>query len=242
MEKSVLSHHISQQFNVELENLRTRVFTMGGLVEQQVRDAVQALTTGNVELANAVIENDYKVNAMEVGIDEDCTHIIARRQPAASDLRLLIAVIKTITDLERIGDQAKKVAFMGRELANMERPHDGYHEIQSMGGRVQGMVSLALDAFARLDVTAAVQVAKEDVPVDKACETIMRSLMNDMMQDPGDIKRALDVMWSTRALERIGDHAKNMSEYVIYLVQGKDVRHISLERLEKEAEKPRGAS
>lgn len=242
MEKLALSHHISHQFNLELENLRTRVFAMGGLVEQQVRDAVQALTTGDVALADAVIENDLKVNAMEVAIDEECTHIIARRQPAASDLRLLIAVIKTITDLERIGDQAKKIAFMGRNLATMERPHNGYHEIHSLGGQVQGMVSRALDAFARLNVDAAVQVAKEDVPVDEKCQSTMGSLINDMMTEPSDIKRTLDVMWSIRALERIGDHAKNMSEYVIYLVQGKDVRHISLERLEKEATKPRGAS
>lgn len=234
MEKSNLPHHISQQFDSELENLRKRVFTMGGLVEQQVASAVQALTEGDVELAKEVIKNDYKVNAMDVEIDEECSHIIARRQPAASDLRLVIAVIKTTTDLERIGDQAEKVARMGVQLAELERPRNGYIEIQSLGANVQKMIHGALDAFVRMDVDAAIEIAKLDRKVDQEYEAIMRQNITFMMEDPRTIRRIVDAMWATRALERIGDHAKNICEYIIYLVKGKDVRHISIEQIEKE--------
>ena len=237
MDTSGNSHHISQQFDVELENLRTRVFAMGGLVEQQVRDAVMALSEGNTDLCDQVISNDHKVNALEVEIDEECTHIIARRQPAASDLRLIIAVIKTITDLERIGDQAEKVARMGRALADMERPRNGYYEIQALGEYVQNMVRDSLDAFVRMDVQAAVAVAKRDLKVDQEYEGIMRQLMTFMMEDPRTIKRILDVMWAARALERVGDHAKNICEYVVYLVEGKDVRHTRVEKIAEQFEK-----
>lgn len=232
MDKTNNTQHISHQFDAELESLRNRVFAMGGMVEQQVRDAVTALTEGDTTLAEQVISNDHKVNGMEVQIDEECTHIIARRQPAASDLRLVIAVIKTITDLERMGDQAEKVARMGVSLAGMERPRNGYFEIQSLGEHVQSMTRDALDAFVRMDVDAAIKVAKRDLKVDQEYEGIMRQLMTVMMEDPRSIKRVLDVIWAARALERIGDHAKNICEYVVYLVQGKDVRHISLEQME----------
>ncbi len=228
------SQHISHQFDNELENLRNQVFTMGGLVEQQVKDAVTALSEGDANLAEEVIANDFKVNRMEVEIDEECTHIIARRQPAASDLRLIMAVIKTITDLERMGDQAEKVARMGHTLAEMERPRSGYFEIQTLGEHVQAMIRESLDAFVRMDVEAAIKVAKKDLKVDKEYEGIMRQLITFMMEDPRTIKRALDVMWAARALERIGDHAKNICEYVVYLVEGKDVRHISMEKIEEE--------
>jgi phosphate transport system protein len=230
-----LPHHISHQFDAELENLRKRVFTMGGLVEQQVKKAITALTEGDTDLAKEVITGDIQVNAMEVEIDEECTHIIARRQPTASDLRLVIAVIKTITDLERMGDQAEKVARMGRELAEMERPRNGYIEIQSLGNHVQTMISGALDAFVRMDAEAAVQIAKMDLQADQEYEAIMRQNITFMMEDPRTIKRILGVIWAARALERIGDHARNICEYVIYLVKGKDVRHTTLEQLEKEA-------
>ncbi len=234
MEKSGTSHHISHQFDNELENLRNQVFAMGGLVEQQVKDAVTALTEGDADLAEEVITRDHKVNRYEVEIDEECTHVIARRQPAASDLRLIMAVIKTITDLERMGDQAEKVARMGRALADMERPRSGYFEIQTLGEHVQSMIREALDAFVRMDVEAAVKVAKKDLKVDQEYEGIMRQLMTFMMEDPRTIKRILDVMWAARALERIGDHAKNICEYVVYLVEGKDVRHVSMEKMEEE--------
>jgi phosphate transport system protein len=235
MDKISLGHHISQQFNAELEDIRKRVLAMGGLVEKQITDAVAALVDGNVELGEAVITNDYRVNAMEVGIDEECAHTLARRQPAASDLRLIVAVIKTITDLERIGDQAEKVARMALHLAEMERPKNQYMEIQSLGEHAREMLHDALDAFARMDVKAAVQVAQRDVKVDHEYEGIMRQLITFMMEDPRAIARSLDIMWAARALERIGDHSRNIGEYVIYLVKGKDVRHISLEQMEKEA-------
>ena len=235
MDKNSLGHHISHQFNTELEDIRKRVFAMGGLVEKQITDAVTALVDGNVELAESVITNDYKVNAMEVAVDEECAHVLARRQPAASDLRLIVTVIKIITDLERIGDQAEKVARMGLHLAEMERPKNHYIEIQGLGGHARDMVHAALDAFARMDVEAALRVAHRDLKVDHEYEGIMRQQLTHMMEDPRAIARSLDVMWAARALERIGDHARNISEYLIYLVRGKDVRHIGLEQMEKEA-------
>lgn len=230
-----LGHHISQQYNAELEDIRKRVLTMGGLVEKQITDAVASLVDRDVEAAEVVITNDYKVNAMEVELDEECTQVLARRQPAASDLRLIVTVIKTITDLERIGDQAEKVARMGLHLAEMERPKNQYMEIQSLGDHAREMVHGALDAFARMDVETAVQVAHRDLKVDHEYEGIMRQLITFMMEDPRSIARSLDIMWAARALERIGDHARNIGEYVIFLVKGKDVRHISLEQMEEAA-------
>lgn len=235
MDNSNLPHHISQQFDAELERLRSQVFAMGGLVEEQIKKAVQALTEGNTAVADEVTTGDIQVNAMEVQIDEECTHILARRQPTASDLRLVIAVIKTITDLERMGDQADKVARMALELAGQERPRNGYIEIQSLGNHVQNMLRGALDAFVRMDAEAAVEIAKKDLQADHEYEAIMRQNMTFMMEDPRTIKRIMGVIWAARALERIGDHAKNICEYVIYLVKGKDVRHTTLEQLEKEA-------
>jgi len=227
--------HISQQFNTELEDIRSRVLAMGGLVEKQVHDAVAALVEGDIELAEAVIVNDYQVNAFEVAIDEECTQTLVRRQPAASDLRLIIAVIKTITDLERIGDQAEKVARMAIQLAETERPKNQYMEILSLGKRAHELLHKALDAFARMDVEVALEVAQDDAHIDQEYEGIIRQRITFMMEDPRLISASLNVIWAARALERIGDHAKNLSEYVIYLVRGKDVRHISREQMEIEA-------
>ncbi len=235
MDKSSLGHHISQQFNAELEDIRNRVLLMGGLVEKQIGDAVDSLVNADVELAQAVTTNDYRVNGMEVALDEECANILARRQPAASDLRLIVAVIKTITDLERIGDQAEKVARMAVKLAEMERPKTQYQEVQALGDHARQILHDALDAFARMDVEAALEVARRDVVVDREYEGIMRQMITFMMEDPRSIARSLNVMWAARALERIGDHSRNICEYVIYLVRGKDVRHISLEQMEKEA-------
>ncbi|MCK5725036.1 MAG: phosphate signaling complex protein PhoU, partial [Gammaproteobacteria bacterium] len=162
MDKTNSGHHISQQFNSELEEIRSHVLAMGGLVEQQIRNAVESLVEGDVPLAESVVSRDVEVNKAEVNIDEECTHIIARRQPAATDLRLVIAVIKTITDLERIGDQAERVARMGTRLAEVERPKNNYHELQNMGEHVARMVHGALDAFARSDVEIAISVSKQD--------------------------------------------------------------------------------
>jgi phosphate transport system protein len=234
MDKINIGQHISQQYNEELEDVRSRVLTMGGLVEKQIADAVSALVEGDTELADAVVRSDHKINGMEVSIDEECNQILARRQPTASDLRLIIAVIKTITDLERIGDQAEKVALMGMRLAENKRPRNQYNEIGTMGKQVREMLHDALDAFARMDVEAALRVAKSDRAVDHEYEGIMRQRITFMMEDPRSIAPSLDVIWASRALERMGDHARNISEYIIYLVQGKDVRHITLEQMEEE--------
>ncbi len=230
-----ISHHISQQFNEELEAIRHKVLTMGGLVEEQIENATAALVSGDVEQAEGVIRRDYQVNAYEVAIDEESIQILARRQPAAGDLRLIVAVIKTITDLERMGDQAEKVARMAIHLADMERPKNQYSELEHLSDQVRKMLRGALDAFARMDAEAAAGVAQEDLKVDAEYDAIMRQMITFMMEDPRNVRRTLDTMWSARALERIGDHARNMCEYVIYLVKGKDVRHISLEELSKEA-------
>ena len=226
--------HISRQFNAELEDIRTRVLQMGGLVEHQIEQAMDALIKDNTALGEAVIMNDTQVNKMEVTIDEECNQIIARRQPAASDLRLVVAVIKTITDLERIGDEAEKIARMAVRLAGEERPKNNYAEIQAVGQQVRQMVHDALDAFARLDIEAAVRIAREDRQVDLEYDGAMRQLITYMMEDPRTISRMLNVIWAARALERIGDHARNICEYIIYLVKGKDVRHTSLDQVEKE--------
>jgi len=233
-DKLNLTHHISQKFNEELEDVRNRVLAMGGLVEQQIVDALKALTEGDSQLGRAIEQHDYKVNQLEVSIDEECGRILARRQPAASDLRLILAIIKTITDLERIGDEAEKIGRFAARLAEQERPNTNYREIEHLGNHVRTMLHDALDAFARLDAEAAVRVAKEDERVDGEYDALSRQSITFMMEDPRTIRRVLDVMWSARALERIGDHAKNICEYVIYLVRGKDVRHAGFEAMERE--------
>ena len=237
MEKADIGHHISQQFNQELQDVRNRVLQMGGIVEQQLNDAIQALTTMDASLAEVVVTNDFKVNRLEVDIDEECTTILARRQPAASDLRLLMAIIKTITDLERIGDEAERVGLMALKFCEGEsKETKALMGIEHMGHRVQKILHDALDAFARMDADAAAKVAKQDKKVDEEYENILRQLMTYMMEDPRSIPRVIGVMWSARALERIGDRARNICEYVIYLVKGKDVRHISSERHSKKTE------
>ncbi len=236
---NTFGQHISQQFNAELEDVRQRVMAMGGLVEQQIADAVTSLVEGRSDLALEVEQGDVKVNSFEVHIDEECSRILARRQPTASDLRLVVAVIKTITDLERIGDEAERIARMAISLAKEETPKSAFHEIEHLGNHVRSMVGEALDAFARMDSRAALAVAEEDAKVDREYEAILRQCMTFMMEDPRTIKRVLDIIWAVRALERIGDHARNIAEYVIYFVEGKDVRHISLEDMARELDEGR---
>jgi phosphate transport system protein len=226
--------HISSQYNSELEDVRQRVLAMGGLVEQQIVDATRALVESDAALAEEVSRNDLKVNQFEVMIDEECSGILARRQPTAGDLRLVYAVIKTITDLERIGDEAEKIARMAIELAAQERIGEPLVEVHHLSRHVSQMVRDALDAFARMDVDTALTVAREDLIVDREYEALMRQCITFMMEDPRTIRRVMDVIWSIRALERIGDHARNISEYVIYFVKGKDVRHIGLEAMARE--------
>lgn len=233
MEKASIGHHISKQFDAELEDVRDRVLAMGELVEKQVDDAVRALVEGDRDLAEMVIENDYKVNAQEVAIDEECTQVLARRQPAAIDLRLIVAVIKTITDLERIGDQAEKVARMGQRLAQTERPKNKYLEIQHLGDLVRQMLHHSLAAFAQLDAGAAYDVTREDENINREYKEIMRQMVTSMMEDARLITRSLDTIWAVRALERIGDHSTNICEYVIYFVKGKDIRHTSMDEVKR---------
>ncbi|HHA18509.1 MAG TPA: phosphate signaling complex protein PhoU [Methylophaga sp.] len=227
------SQHISQQFESELQDIRSRVLAMGGLVEQQVTHALKALKTADNEIARSVIETDQQVNELEMSIDEECIQIIALRQPTAGDLRLVSVILKTITDLERIGDEANMIARRALNLSDKDRPKKNYRELSTLGNHVRGMLRDALDAFARLDVDAALAVAREDVDVDEEYESFIRTMITYMMEDPRTISRVLDLMWSARALERIGDHARNLCEYVIYLVEGKDVRHLSVEHMEK---------
>jgi phosphate transport system protein len=241
MDTSDLSHHILSRYNAELEGLRSGVLQMGGMVEQQLQNGVKALYEGDSQLGEQVAGLDHKVNAMEVSIDEDCSRILATRNPTASDLRLIVAVIKTITDLERIGDEAEKLGHIAARLAGVERPLDRYREIKHLGESVTEMVHVALDAFARMDPEAALAVARSDRVVDEEYEAIQRQCITFMMEDPRSIRRALDVLWVARALERIGDHAKNICEYVIYMVLGKDVRHVAIEDVARELQAAQAA-
>ena len=229
-----MAEHISKQFDAELESVRSRVLQMGGLVEEQIIHAMEALISGDMESIERVIANDHRVNAMEVELDESCSHIIARRQPAAGDLRLLIAIIKTITDLERIGDEAEKIARMAKLIHTAERLHMPRMDLSHVADRAVQMLRQSLDCFARLDVAASMAVVRQDSEVDSAFRAIMRQLITFMMEDPRTISRSLEILFIAKAVERIGDHAKNMAEYVIYMVKGRDVRHTSIEDVEKE--------
>jgi phosphate transport system protein len=231
-----MPEHTLKQFDTELEEIRSRVLQMGGLVEEQITSAIEALISGNVNLAREVAENDYRVNALEVAIDEECSTVIAKRQPAAKDLRMIMTVVKTITDLERIGDEAAKIARMTASLYSIDRPMvPRTTEIQHVAEIAVGMLRNALDAFARLDLAVAAQVVRQDEQVDAQFKSILRQLITFMMEDPRTISHALDIIFIAKSVERIGDHSKNMSEYVVYLVKGKDVRHTSVETLEREA-------
>lgn len=235
MEPGNLGGHISKRYDADLEQIRTRVLTMGGIVEEQITRALQALREGDSTLGNEVATDDYKVNDLEVSIDEECTRIIALRQPAAGDLRMVMAIVKTITDLERIGDEAEKIGRISSRLAGSDFSRARLTGVQHMGSLVWQMVHNALDAFARLDVDAALNVVREDDKVDHEYEVLLRTLMTYMMEDPRQIGPSMDIIWCVRALERIGDHAKNICEYVVYLVKGKDIRHTSIEQMEKQA-------
>lgn len=225
MDNLNIGQHISRQYNEALEDVRTKVLSMGGVVEQQLQDAVTALVERDSDLAEQVIEKDPHVNSMEVEIDEECNTILVRRQPAASDLRLVTAIIKTITDLERIGDEAERIARMAIHIGADERGIKLLSRIGVMGQQVREMLRGALDAFAHLDTDAAVEIWGRDKKIDEQYESLMRELMTFMMEDPRTIPSILDTIFAIRALERIGDRSSNICEYVIYLVKGKDVRH-----------------
>ena len=231
----ISTEHTSKQFDAELDTVRAQVLQMGGLVESQIRLAIEALVHDDVPLMNRVINDDHRVNAMEVQIDERCNQIIARRQPAAGDLRMVMTVVKTITDLERIGDEAAKIARMGKLLSQRKSlilPR--YTEIKLIAELALDMLHKSLDAFARLDLFYTAQVVRQDELVDEEFRTILRYLITYMMEDPRTISTALEILFIAKAIERIGDHAKNMSEYVVYMVKGKDVRHVTVEEIERE--------
>ncbi len=233
MDNSKIGHHISGQFNKELDDVRNKVLTMGGLVEQQIELAVTAFSTGDLELAELVIKQDNQVDALEMAIDQECMQILALRQPAAFDLRLLITVIKVINELERVGDMAERIAEMAIQLSNTDSKHDQYYELEHMAELVQGMLHGALDVFARMNIEDVTTITGLDANVDREYGSIIRQLITKMMEDPRNITRMLDVLWIARSLERIGDHACNICEHLVYMVKGEDVRHLTQEELER---------
>jgi len=233
MDNSKIKSHISRQFNEEMEDIRNKVLTMGGLVEQQVDLATKAFMGNDMENAEKVVLQDQYVNEMEKDIDHECTEIMAKRQPAAFDLRMLIATIKIITDLERIVDEAARIAKMTMRLEGADYYQDKYYEIEHLLNLVKDMLNGALDAYARNDVEEVIAITEQDAKVDREYTSITRQLITQMMENPRNITRALDMLWAARALERIGDHSCNVCEQVIYMVKGKDVRHLSREELER---------
>ncbi|NNM52145.1 MAG: phosphate signaling complex protein PhoU [Pseudomonadales bacterium] len=231
--KEDFGHHISQQFNSELDEVRNHFLAMGGRVEKQVGDAVDALLAGDADLALQVQADEKAINAMETRIDEECVRILARRQPAASDLRMIIAIGKAIIDLERIGDEAFKIARYAIALSEEGESPRGYVESRHIGKQVRQMIGDALDSFARFDVELAFSVMRADTVIDQEYKTATRALVTYMMEDPRSISRVLNIMWVLRSLERIGDHARNISEQLIFLVKGADVRHTSFDMVER---------
>ena len=232
--KELITDHISKQFNNELEMLRQHFLTMGGVVETQVQYAVQALLDSNGALAEEVKDKDLTVNQLDGLIDEECRRILAKRQPAASDLRMVLSINKAVSELERIGDEAKKIANLTLNLVSEGESPRGYVEINRIGQMVSRMIHDTLDAYARLDIDAAIKVAKQDHLVDQEYNTAMRSLVTYMMEDPRSISRVINVIWVLRALERIGDHARYACQHLIFMVKGIDVRHIHANDLDSE--------
>lgn len=232
MESKEIGHHISQKFNKELEDIRNKVLTMGGLVERQVEMAVQAFASGDMEMAELVIKQDNQVDALEMEIDSECTRIMALRQPTAFDLRMLIAVIKIAREMERAGDKAERIAQMAIQLSGLDN-HNHQYELEHMASLVKDMMHGALDAFARVNIENITDITGKDANVNREYENIIRRLITRMMEDPRNITRALDVIWAARAMERIGDYACNISQHLIYMVNGEDVRHLTQQELEQ---------
>ena len=228
MDNLQIGRHISGQFNEDLERVINNVMHMGGLVEKQLTDALAAVDTTDVTLAKEVLSNDYQVNAYEVSIDDECTRIIAKRQPAAGDLRLIMAIVKTITDLERIGDEAEKIARVALENFSSSQ-QDLLVNLDNLGRRVLEFLQASFDAFTRMDCDAAIKIHQMDDKINREYEALIRQLMTYMMEDPRSIPQIMTVIWSARALERIGDRCQNICEYIIYFVKGKVVRHTTAE-------------
>ena len=231
-----MSDHTSKQFDAEMEAIRSGVLSMGGLVERQVGRAIEALGEDeDSRLIDAVGADEREINQMQVTIDQQCTQVIARRQPTAVDLRLIMMVTKIVNDLERIGDEAKKIAYKSAAVrGNGRLTRIRYHDVVRMAGGTQKMLRESLDAFARLDINAAARVVEEDDDIDVAFNAVMRQLISFMMEDPRTIGAALEVVFIAKSIERIGDHSKNISESVVQVVMGKDVRHASADQIRAE--------
>jgi phosphate transport system protein len=227
--------HSSSDFDAELAAIRARLLEAGGLVEYQIRYAIEALRTGDRALVTRVIADEQRVHSLEHSIDEACTTVIARRAPAAGDLRFVIMAYKTITDLERIGDEAKKIALLARNVRLSEQSRPGYQEVKAMSALVTDMLKRSLDGIARGATAGAPEVARLDRDVDERFRGILRELLTYMIEDPRTISPVLDIVFVAKSLERIGDHAKNISEYLVYMIKGRDVRHTSIEELEQVA-------
>ncbi|MDX9994469.1 MAG: phosphate signaling complex protein PhoU [Rhodocyclaceae bacterium] len=232
-----MTEHTLKQFDVELEQIRSKVLQLGGLVERQIVRAMEALAEGDLILCEQVINTDHDVNRLEVELDEACVQIIAKRQPAAIDLRMIMTVIKTITDLERIGDEAKKIAKQARALHSADMAFIPKLELRHAAEIVVEMLRQSLDAFARADCSVATDVVRRDRAVDAEFKAAMRQLITFMIEDPRTISRALELLFIAKSIERIGDHAKNVAEYVVYMEKGRDVRHLGLEGMEREISK-----
>lgn len=234
MDSTNIGHHISEQFNREIEDIRNNVLTMGGLVEEQIELAIKAFTTSDQELAEQVIKQDNQIDTMEIMLDRECTQIMALRQPTAFDLRLLLAVLKIINELERVGDMAEYIAKMAIYISDIEgSKNDPYYEIKHMADLVKTMLHDALDAFARMTLERVPDITGQDENVDREYASIIRQQITYMMEDPRNITRTLNVLWAVRSLERIGDHACNICEHLVYIIKGEDVRHLSHAELEK---------
>lgn len=230
----VNDEHTSRQYDAELESVRERVLLMGEMAGRQVRRAIDVLTGGDVALIESIVHDDQRVNALEIGVDESCTQIIARRQPTANDLRLVMMVVKTISDLERIGDEAKKIAVAAKNLSqNKGLVLPRFNKLKLMTKLVLDMLVQSMDAFAKLDVSGVAQIVRQDEQVDEEFRAFLRYLTTFMIEDPRTISSALEILLVANALERIGDHARNISEYVVYMVKGHDVRHITVEEIER---------
>jgi phosphate transport system protein len=232
-----MNEHLAKKFDSELDEVRARLTRMGGLVEEQVRAATQAFVDSDAELAEKVIAKDADVDAQEVDIDNICVHVVARRQPTAVDLRMIMSVSKTVTDIERIGDEAKKIAKATRKIVErgLGTGIPQIMAVQHMGEQCAAMLHEVLNAFVRMDADVALQIVRRDKAIDQQFRSITRELVTYMMEDPRTISTALDIIFSVKSMERIGDHCKNIAKDVIYIVRGRDVRHLKLEALELEA-------
>ena len=226
-----MSDHTSKNFDLELEKLRTRVLEMGGLAEQQVRRSIEGLYSGDQPLLEAVIRDDERINQMEVEIDLLCNQVIAKRQPTAIDLRMIVSVLKAISDIERVGDKARKIARHGLSLAGQSKPTLNI-ELGHMADTALRMLRLSLDGFARLDVSLVTEAMHLDQTVDAEYQAVARQLITYMMEDPRTITHALDILSIAKAIERIGDHATNIADYVIYMIKGLNVRHVPTAEIE----------